>query len=127
VGVGPVVDVAGREAMTAVVAGEEYDRQARDLADAQRRRRLAPRARDALFAHALETRQIVDARSPDHPEHRFAHGVVSLSPDCRSKLPVFGGMLQKRRAPDGGASAANPKFAPQLLRVRLRTSASKRH
>src|SRR5207302_371680 len=68
-----VVDVAGRKAMTAVVAREEDDRQARDLADAQRRRRLAPRACDARLAHVLKPGQVVDARAADHAEHRLGH------------------------------------------------------
>ena len=48
VDIGPVVDVGRRKAMALVVARQEHDRQACDLADAQRRRRLAPRALDGL-------------------------------------------------------------------------------
>ena len=45
VDIGAVVDVGRRQPMPLVVARQEHDRQAGDLADAQRRRRLAPGAR----------------------------------------------------------------------------------
>src|SRR4051812_255334 len=76
--VGAVVDVGGREPMALVVARQEYDGQAGDLADAQRRGWLPPWARDALLAHIREPRQIVDARSADDAEHGFGHGTLSL-------------------------------------------------
>ncbi len=43
VDIGAIVDVGGRKPVTLVVTRQEHDRQAVDLADAQRRRRLAPR------------------------------------------------------------------------------------
>src|SRR4051812_20717500 len=60
INVGAVVDIGRREPMALVVARQEYDGQAGNLADAQRGGWLAPWARDALFAHVLESRQIVD-------------------------------------------------------------------
>ena len=68
VDVGAVVDVGGRQPVALVVARQEHDRQAGDLADAQRRRRLAPRARHPLLAHVLEARQVVDAGAADDAE-----------------------------------------------------------
>ncbi len=53
VDVGAVIDVGGREPMPLVVARQEHDRQTRDLADAQRRRGLAPRAVDLPLADLL--------------------------------------------------------------------------
>src|SRR5205085_8452269 len=46
VDIGAVVDIGRRKAMALVVARQENDGQPRDLADAQRRRWLAPRALD---------------------------------------------------------------------------------
>ncbi len=80
VDVGAVVDVGGRQPVALVVARQEHHRQAGDLADAQRRRRLAPRARDPLLAHVLEPRQIVDAGAADDAEDGFGHGAASRKP-----------------------------------------------
>ena len=64
--------------MALVVARQEHHRQAGDLADAQRARRLAPGARDALLAHVLQARQIVDAGAADDAEDCFGHGQHSV-------------------------------------------------
>src|SRR5215470_13586558 len=73
VDVGAIVDVGGWQPMALVVARQEHDRQSRDLADAQRRRRLAPWALDLLLAYVLEARQIVDAGAANDAKHRFGH------------------------------------------------------
>ena len=87
VDIGAVVDVGGRQPVALVVARQEHHRQAGDLADAQRRRRLAPRARDALLAHILEPRQIVDAGAADDAEHGFGHGAHSLDAVAKCEGP----------------------------------------
>ena len=76
VDIGAIVDVGRRERMALVVTRQEDDRQAGDIADAQRRRGLPPRAGDVLFADILQPRQIVDAGAADNAEY----GVRHLSP-----------------------------------------------
>ena len=71
--VGAVVDVRGREPVARIVAREKYHRRARDLADAQRCRRLTPRTCDLLVPRLLEPRQIVNTGAADDPEHGFGH------------------------------------------------------
>ena len=73
VDIGPVVDVGGRQPVALFVARQEHHRQAGDLADAQRRRRLAPRAGDALLAHLFQPGQVVDAGPADDAEDGFGH------------------------------------------------------
>ena len=73
VDIGAVVDVGGRQPVALVVARQEHDRQAGDLADAQGPGRLAPGAFDALLAHVLQARQIVDAGAADDAENGFGH------------------------------------------------------
>ena len=73
VDIGAVVDVGGREPVPLVVARQEDHRRARDLAHAQRRRRLAPRAFDRPPPHLLEPRQIVDAGAADDAEYGSGH------------------------------------------------------
>ena len=75
VNIGAVVDVGGREPVALVVARQEHDGEPVDAAHAERRRGLAPWAFDALLAHVLEARQIVDARTADDPQYRFRHVV----------------------------------------------------
>ncbi len=79
VDIGAVVDVRWREPMALVVARQEHDRQARDLADPQRRRRLAPRALDPARARLLKTGQIVDPGTADDPEHGFGHRILRIA------------------------------------------------
>src|SRR5262245_35179230 len=59
--------------MALIVARKKHHRQTRDFTDAQRRRRLAPRALDVLLAHFRQPWQIVDAGAADDSEHRFGH------------------------------------------------------
>src|SRR5262245_54039668 len=73
VDIGAVVDVGRREPMALVMARQEDDLLPRDLADAQRRRRLTPWAFDAALPHFAEPRQVVDAGAADDAEHRFGH------------------------------------------------------
>ena len=77
--VGAVVDVGGRNAVALVVTRQKHHGQARDLADAQRRRRLAPGAFDALLAHVHEPGQIIDAGTADDAENGFGHLEFSLA------------------------------------------------
>jgi hypothetical protein len=74
VDIGAIVDVGGREPVAPVVAGQEHDRQAGDLADPQRARGLAPRAFEALLAHVFQARQVVNAGPADDAEHCLGHG-----------------------------------------------------
>src|SRR5262249_2775011 len=73
VDIGAVVDVGGREPVALVVPRQEHDGEAGELADAQRRRRYAPRAGDALLAHVHEPRQVVDAGAADDAEDGLGH------------------------------------------------------
>ena len=73
VDIGAVVDVGGRQAMALAVARQEHHRQAGDVADAQRRRRLSPRALDAPLDDVGEAGQIVDAGTTDNAEHGRGH------------------------------------------------------
>ena len=90
VDIGAVVDVGGREPVSLVVARHEHDRQAR------RSRRYAEAADgsphglvDALLAHILESRKIVEPRAADNAEHCLCHVTLSLPlvtrrPACRT-------------------------------------------
>ena len=90
--IGTVIDVSGREPVAGAMAGQENDRKAVDLADAQRRRRFAPGTFDALLAHIGETRQIIDARSADNAQHGFGHAL----PNCRFRLPLYTNSIHHR-------------------------------
>jgi heme-degrading monooxygenase HmoA len=59
-----------------------------------------------------------------NPRHPVGAGTVRHR---RVRIIRDYGMFDRREAPQYYPSAANPKFAPQLPRVRLRTSGSKRH
>ena len=59
--------------MALVVARQKNNGEPVDVADPERRGRLAPRAIDALLAHILEAWQIVDPRAADNPQHRLSH------------------------------------------------------
>src|SRR4029079_16908854 len=59
--------------MAFVMPRNKHDGQSLDLADPKRRRRLAPGARDALFPHLLQARQIVESRTADYAQHRLGH------------------------------------------------------
>ena len=107
VDIGAVVDVGRRQPMALVVARHEDDRQAVDLADAERARRLAPRRRNALLAHILQTRQVVDAGAADNAENRFRHAsFVSLFVRGRSSLAHAAlSPLKKQKGPETGPFA----------------------
>jgi hypothetical protein len=77
VDIGAVVDVGRRKPMPLVMARQKHHRCARDLADAQRCRRLAPRAPDRPLPHLFEPRQVIDAGAADDAEHGFGHGFSS--------------------------------------------------
>ena len=98
VDIGAVVDVGGRQPVALVVARQEHHRQAGDLADAQRARRLAPRARDALLAHILKPRQVVDAGAADDAEDRFGHGTPQSPASRKRKGPERGPCVKPIRA-----------------------------
>src|SRR5262245_12168093 len=57
--------------MAAIVARHEDDRQPGNLADPQRAGWFAPRGPDALLAHILKARQIVNARAANDAENRL--------------------------------------------------------
>ena len=97
VDIGAVVDVGRRQPVALVVAREEHHRQAGDLADAQRRRRLAPRALDALLAHVLQARQIVDAGAADDAEHGLGHAAYPAHAWRTELLPHCGGRGSRLR------------------------------
>src|SRR5262249_57233340 len=100
VDIGAVVDVGGRGPVPLVVAREKHHRRARDLAHAQRRRRLAPRAFDRPLPHLLEPRQIVDAGAADDAEYGSGHvrsrrrgcerSATARSLDARAAGPLRG-------------------------------------
>src|SRR6202022_652490 len=73
VDIGAVVDVGRRQPVALVVARQKHDRRAGNLADAQRRRGLAPWALDLPLPHLLQPRQVVDAGAADDAEHGLGH------------------------------------------------------
>ena len=73
VDIGAVVDVARREAMAAPVARQEGDAGVADAAGADRVRRLAPRALDALLGEILDAGEVVDPRAADDAEKGLGH------------------------------------------------------
>ena len=78
VDIGPVVDVGRATAgITAVVAREKNHRQAGDVADAQRRRRLAPGTFDAGFTNVFEPRKIVNTGTADNAQYRLGHRTLA--------------------------------------------------
>jgi hypothetical protein len=91
VDIGAVIDVGRRQPVALVVARQKHDRQAVDLADPQRPRRLAPRAFDALLAHLGEARQVVNAGAADDAEHGFRHVAALPAPlVSKNKCPAQG-------------------------------------
>jgi len=87
--------------------------------EAQRRQRIDGRI-DGGDAPFQDRKQFVraDLVSAKQVDDRAGVGAVEIGTDRRPPSS------SARRAE---TSAANPKFAPQLPRVRLRTSGSKRH
>src|SRR5690242_5532551 len=114
VDIGPVIDVGGRKPMALVVTRQEDHRQARDLADAQRGGRLAPRALDLLGPHVLEAGQIVDAGAADDAEHGPGHG---NSPRMTTNEgPRFGALCQS--AADRMRVTSRSRAGPGRARAR---------
>ena len=64
--------------MAAPMPSEENEVGASDATEAQDVRRLAPRTFDALLAHVLQTRKIVQPRAADNSENRFGHLLRNL-------------------------------------------------
>ena len=73
--VGAVVDVGGRQAMAAAVAGQEHHIEPGDAAETQVIGGLAPRAFDALPAGIVHV-DVIKAGAADDAENGFAHGVT---------------------------------------------------
>src|SRR5205823_6316428 len=78
VDIGAIVNVGGRQPVALVVARQKHDRHPRDLAGAQRRRRLAPGTLDLLLAYLFETRQVIDAGATNDAEYGLGHGYAWL-------------------------------------------------
>ncbi len=95
VDIGAVIDVGRRQPVALVVARQEHHGETCDLADAQRRRRLAPRAFDALLAHLFQPRQVVNAGPADDAEHGFGHGLPLTCP--KTKGPNRGPRVKRFR------------------------------
>src|SRR6266849_5086117 len=108
VDIGPVVDVGRRQPMTLVVPRQKDHRQAGDLADKERRRRLAPWALDRLAPYFFEPRQVVDAGAADDAENRFGH-FPSL---------VMAGLVPAIVPPDSRARPATMHAAPEPASAR---------
>ena len=100
--------------MSLAVARQEHDRQARDGAVAQRRRRLAPRALDHLVADVFQPRQVVDAGSADNAKHSLCHELLPVSGSAdraRSQsarnVRLYCGAIINRCSPMCGSDSAH--------------------
>jgi hypothetical protein len=101
VDIGAIVDIRGRKPVPAPVAGQKDHLRCADAADPQHVGRLAPRRRDPLLPHLLQTRQVVHAGPADHAQDRSCHSRFPGTARCGRSMNVPSRSWAGKRAPHG--------------------------